>query len=150
MSLKEQLRADMTAAIREGDTARRDTLRLVLAAIKQAEVDEQATLDDAGVQALLAKQAKQRRESIADYEKAGRPELAAQEAAEVALIESYLPQMMSRQEVEAVAAAVIAESGVTDVKGMGQVMGRLMPRLKGKADGRLVNEVVRDLLQRQS
>lgn len=149
MSLKEQLRADMTAAIREGDTDRRDTLRLVLAAIKQAEVDEQATLDDAGVQALLAKQAKQRRESIADYEKAGRPELAAQEAAEVALIESYLPQMMSREEVEAVAAEVIAESGVTEMKGMGQVMAQLMPRLKGKADGRLVSEVVRDLLQRQ-
>ena len=150
MSLKEQLRADMAAAMRQGDTARRDTLRLVLAAVKQAEVDEQATLDDRAVQAVLAKQAKQRRESIADYEKAGRPELAAQEAAEVLLIESYLPQMMSREEVEAIAAEVIAESGVTDVKGMGQVMGRLMPRFKGRADGRLVNEVVRDLLQRQS
>lgn len=149
MSLKEQLRADMMAAMREGNNARRDALRLVLAAIQQAEVDEQATLDDAGVQAVLAKQAKQRRESIADYEKAGRPELAAQEAAEVALIESYLPQMMSREEVEAVAAGVIAELGVTDVKGMGQIMGRLMPQLKGRADGRLVNEVVRDLLQRQ-
>ena len=150
MSLKEQLRADMAAAMREGDTVRRDTLRLVLAAVKQAEVDEQVTLDDGAVQAVLAKQAKQRRESIADYEKAGRPELAAQEAAEVLLIESYLPQMMSREEVEAIAAEVIAESGVTDVKGMGQVMGRLMPRFKGRADGRLVNEVVRDLLQRQS
>ena len=150
MSLKEQLRADMAAAMREGDTVRRDTLRLVLAAVKQAEVDEQATLDDRAVQAVLAKQAKQRRESIADYEKAGRPELAAQEAAEVLLIESYLPQMMSREKVEAIAAEVIAESGVTDVKGMGQVMGRLMPRFKGRADGRLVNEVVRDLLQRQS
>lgn len=149
MSLKEQLRADMAAAMRAGDSARRDTLRLVLAAVKQAEVDERTTLDDDGVQAVLAKQAKQRRESIADYEKAGRLELAAQEAAEVALIESYLPQMMSREEVEAVAAEVMAEVGVTDVKGMGQVMGRLMPRLKGKADGRLVNEVVRDLLQRQ-
>lgn len=149
MSLKEQLRADMAAAMREGDTARRDALRLLLAAVKQAEVDEQATLDDAGVQAVLAKQAKQRRESIADYERAGRPELAAQEAAEVALIESYLPQMMSREEVEAVAAEVIAELGVTDVKGMGQVMGRLMPQLKGRAEGRLVNEVVRELLQRQ-
>jgi uncharacterized protein YqeY len=150
MSLKEQLRADMAAAMREGDTVRRDTLRLVLAAVKQAEVDEQVTLDDGAVQAVLAKQAKQRRESIADYEKAGRPELAAQEAAEVLLIESYLPQMMSREKVEAIAAEVIAESGVTDVKGMGQVMGRLMPRFKGRADGRLVNEVVRDLLQRQS
>ena len=150
MSLKEQLRADMAAAMREGDTVRRDTLRLVLAAVKQAEVDEQVTLDDGAVQAVLTKQAKQRRESIADYEKAGRPELAAQEAAEVLLIESYLPQMMSREKVEAIAAEVIAESGVTDVKGMGQVMGRLMPRFKGRADGRLVNEVVRDLLQRQS
>jgi hypothetical protein len=147
MNLKEQLRADMATAMREGDNDKRNTLRMLLAAVKQTEVDDQVTLDDAGVQAVLAKQAKQRRESIADYEKAGRIEMAANEKMELAVIESYLPQMMDKAEVKALAAQVIAELGISDMKGMGQIMGRLMPQLKGQADGRIVNEVVRDLLQ---
>ncbi len=147
MALKEKLTNDMKAAMRAGDTEKRDTLRMLLAAIKQVEIDDQVTLDDQGVTAVLTKQAKQRRESIADYEKAGRSELAATEQSELAIIESYLPQMMSREEIRALAADVIAQLGVSDTKGMGQVMGRLMPQVKGKADGRLVNEVVRSLLQ---
>ncbi len=146
MALKEQLRTDMAAAMKQGDTANRDVLRMMLAAIKQAEIDDQVTLDDAGVVAVLTKQAKQRRESIADYEKAGRADLVAQEQAELAIIEMYLPQLMGRDQVQALAAQVIADLGVTDIKGMGQVMGKLMPQLKGQADGRLVNEVVRELL----
>ncbi|MCB8926376.1 MAG: GatB/YqeY domain-containing protein [Ardenticatenaceae bacterium] len=149
MSLKETVQQDRIAAMKSGDTAKRNTLALLLAAIKQEEIDSQTTLDDAGVQALLTKQAKQRRESIADYEKAGNPEMAASEEAELAIIEAYLPQQMGRDEVAAIAAEIIAELGVTDAKGMGQVMGKLMPRLKGQADGRLVNEVVRELLQNQ-
>lgn len=147
MSLKKQLQDDLKEAMRSGDAARRDVLRLMMAAIKQSEVDGQATLDDAGVQEILTKQAKQRRESMADYESAGRADLAAAEQAELVLIEAYLPQQMSADEVRAVAAGLIVELGVTDAKGMGQVMGRLMAQLKGKADGRLVNQVVRDLLQ---
>lgn len=146
MGLKEQLREDMTAAMRTGDAARRDVLRMLLAAVKQAEVDTRTTLDDAGVQEVLTKQAKQRRESIADYTKAGRPELAAQEKAELALIEAYLPSMLARDEIAALAQQVISELGVAGPQAMGQVMGRLMPMLKGKAEGRLVNAVVRDLL----
>ncbi len=147
MNLKEQLRADMATAMRDGDNDKRNTLRMLLAAVKQTEVDDQVTLDDAGVQAVLTKQAKQRRESIADYEKAGRTEMAANEQMELAFIESYLPQMMGKEEVRTLAAQVIAELGITDMKGMGQIMGRLMPQLKGQADGRIVNEVVRELLQ---
>ena len=147
MTMKEQLRNDMAAAMREGDTDKRDTLRMLLAAVKQVEVDEQKELDDAGVQSVLSKQAKQRRESIADYEKADRPEMAANEKMELGIIEAYLPQMMGRDEIKALVAAVIAELGDVDMKGMGQVMGKLMPQVKGKADGRLVNEVVRELLQ---
>jgi uncharacterized protein len=147
MSLKEQLQADMATAVREGDKERRDALRMILAAIKQVEVDERATLDDAGVTAVLSKQAKQRRESIADYEKAGRTELVAGEKTELAIIEAYLPQMMSRDEIRVLAAETMAELGITDAKGTGQLMSRLMPQLKGKADGRVVNEVVRELLQ---
>ncbi|WP_420630815.1 GatB/YqeY domain-containing protein [Candidatus Leptofilum sp.] len=147
MSLKEKLQKDRIAAMRGGDTDKRNTLGLLLAAIKQEEIDNQTTLDDKGVQALLTKQAKQRRESIADYEKAGNPEMAASELAELAIIETYLPQQLGRGEIAAIAAETIAELGVTNAKGMGQVMGKLMPKLKGQADGRLVNEVVRELLQ---
>jgi uncharacterized protein len=144
---KEQLQSDMREAMRAGDDERRNTLRLMMAAIKQAEVDQQKELDETGVQDVLTKQAKQRRESIADYEAAGRPEMAAQEQVELAIIETYLPQMMSREEVTQVATAVINQIGAADIKSMGAVMGQLMPQLKGKADGRLVNEVVRELLQ---
>lgn len=147
MSLKKQLQDDLKEAMRSGDAARRDVLRLMMAAIKQSEIDGQTTLDDAGVLDILTKQAKQRRESMADYEQAGRADLAAAEQAELVMIETYLPQQMSEAEVRAVAAALVAELGVTDARGMGQVMGRLMAQLKGKADGRLVNKVVRDLLQ---
>lgn len=146
MALKEQLRTDMATAMKQGNTETRDVLRMLLAAIKQAEVDDQVVLDENGVVAVLTKQAKQRRESIADYEKAGRTDLVAQEQAELAIIETYLPQLMSREKVQALAAQVIADLGVTDSKGMGQVMGKLMPQLKGQADGRMVNEVVRELL----
>lgn len=147
MTLKQRLTDDVKAAMREGDADKRNTLRMLLAAIKQTEVDDQTTLDDAGVVAVLTKQAKQRRESIADFEKAGRADMAAEEAAELAVIEAYLPRMLPREAVEAEARRVIAELGVTDAKGMGQVMGQLMLRLQGQADGRLVSSVVRELLQ---
>lgn len=146
MELKEQLRADVTAAMRSGDAMRRDTLRMVLAAIKQTELDSRVVLDDSGVQDVLRKQIKQRQESIDDFTRAGREQDVAHERAEIELIQAYLPQMMSREEVEQLARAAIAETGVTDAKGMGQVMSKLMPQVKGKADGRLVNEVVRGLL----
>ena len=147
MSLKETLQKDRIAAMREGDTAKRNALGLLQAAIKQEEVDGQTTLNDEAVLAVLTRQAKQRRESIADYEKAGRAEMAAEEQAELAIIETYLPQQMGRDEISAIASEIIAELSVTDAKGMGQIMGKLMPKVKGKADGRLVNQVVRDLLQ---
>jgi uncharacterized protein YqeY len=149
MSLKETLQKDRVAAMRGGDTEKRNALGLLLAAIKQEEIDNQITLDDEGVLAVLMKQAKQRRESIADYEKAGRPEMLASEQAELTIIEAYLPQQMGRDEIAAIAAEIIAELGVTDAKGMGQIMGKLMPKVQGQADGRLVNEVVRELLQNQ-
>lgn len=147
MDIKEQLQVDVADAMRAGQSDKRDTLRLLLAAIKQAEVDGQKTLDDAGVQSVLMKQAKQRRESIADYEQAGRVDLADQEKSELVIIESYLPQQMSRDQIADIATKTISELGATSPKDMGKVMGRLMPALKGQADGRMVNEVVRDLLQ---
>ena len=147
MSLKGQLQDDVTEAMRSGDVERRDTLRLLLAAVKQEEVDKQTQLDDSGVEAVLARQAKQRRETIADAEKADRGDLAAKEAAELAIIETYLPEMMTRDEIRVAAEAVINESGASGMQDMGKIMGQLMPQLQGNADGRLVSEVVRELLQ---
>jgi len=146
MDLKETLRSDLATAMKEGQTQRRDVLRMVLAAIKQTEVDSQRVLDDEGVQDVLRKQLKQRQESIADFTKAGRPDEVSRELAESAIIQSYLPQMMTRDEVEILAKGIIEDLGVSDAKGIGQVMSRLMPLVKGRADGSLVNEVVRGLL----
>jgi uncharacterized protein len=148
MTLKQRLKEDMAAAMRQGETERRNTLRLLLAAIQQVEVDERQELDDAGTLAVLQKQAKQRRESVADAQKAGRSDLAHQEEKELAILADYLPQMAGRDEIQQLAAAIISELGIADVKGMGQVMNRLMPQLKDRADGRLVNEVVRELLSK--
>jgi uncharacterized protein YqeY len=150
MTLKEQLQEDTSAAMREGDKHRRDSLRLLLAAIQQEEVDGQTELDDAGVQRVLAKQAKQRRESIADAEKAGRLDLIEVEEAELQLIERYLPQMMPEEQVRTKAERVIVELDATDMKDMGRVMAQLMPELKGKADGHIVSGVVRELLSEKA
>lgn len=147
MELKEQLTADLKTAMKAGDKTKRNALRSLLAAVKQAEIDGQTTLDEAGVLAVVTKQAKMRSESISEFSKAGRDDLVGPEQAELTIYEAYLPELMGREEVTQIAQGVIDSLGVTDVKGMGQVMGKLMPQLKGKADGRIVNEVVRSLLQ---
>lgn len=147
MTLKEQLQADLAAAMRSGETEKRDTLRGLMAAIKQVEKDEGVILDDAGILTVLNKQIKQRRETIADAERAGRPDMIAVAAAEIARIEQYLPRQLSRAEIETVVETIIQQLGVTDVKGMGQVMGRVMGQLKGQADGGLVSQIVREKLQ---
>jgi uncharacterized protein YqeY len=147
MSLKEKLQADVKTAMREGDATKRDTLRMLLAAVKQVEKDDQIELDDAAVEKVVAKQAKQRKESIADAERAGRTDLVAQEQAELAIIEGYLPQMLGEDEIKAVAVQVIDEQGASGMQDMGRVMGQLMPRLQGQADGKLTSQIVRELLQ---
>jgi uncharacterized protein YqeY len=146
MGLKDQLNQDLKAAIKSGAEARRDTVRLLLAAVKQAEVDRQTTLTDEDVLALLQKEAKGRRESLADAQKAGRADLLAAYESELAIIEGYLPQALTREELTALARAAIAEAGATDVKQLGAVMKLLTPRTKGRADGKLVNDIVRELL----
>ncbi len=153
MGIREEISADLKTAMKNKDANTRDTLRLLNAAIKQLEVDGGKALDEAGLEAVLMKQAKQRRESITEYEKAGRNDLADPEKVELAVIEKYLPQMLSRDDIEAVAKEVIAETGADDPetggpKMMGAVMGKLLPKLKamGPADGKLVSQIVRDLL----
>ena len=149
MSLKTELQTDLMTAMRSGDKPKRDTLRMIMAAIKQEEIDNRITLDDEGILAILTRQVKQRRESITDYEKAGQLEQVEQEKYEMTLIQTYLPQMMSQAEIEPLVTQIIADLGVTNIKGMGQVMGKVMAQLKGKADGRLVNQIVRQQLQTQ-
>ena len=145
-TLKERLNEDLKNAMRAHDATRRDTLRHVLAAVKQVEVDTRKELSDADVEQVLTREAKRRRESIEGFEKGGRADLVAQEQGELQLIESYLPQQMSRAEIEVLARQAIAESGASSPAQMGAVMQKLMPRVKGKADGKLVNQVVRELL----
>jgi uncharacterized protein YqeY len=146
MHPKERLQEDLKAALKAGDTARRDVLRLLQAAIRQVEVDRRVTLDAEQVYELLATEAKKRRESIAEAQKAGREDIAAREQAELTVIETYLPDQLSREALEAEVRKAIEETGATTAKEMGQVMKVLMPRVKGRADGRLVNEVVKALL----
>ena len=132
--------------MRSGDAARRDTLRHLLAAVKQVEVDTRKELSDADVEQVLTREAKRRRESIEGFQKGRRADLVSKEQSELQLIESYLPQQMSRTEIEALARQAIAETGAQSPAQVGAVMQRLMPQVKGKADGKLVNQVVRELL----
>ncbi len=141
-----QLQNDMKAAMRSKDRQRLTVIRMALNAIKQEEIDLQKELSAEDAVAILMREAKKRRESIAEADKVGREDLAAEEKAELAILEAYLPQQLSEEEITSLAHAVITELGVSSPKQMGDVMRVLMPRLKGQADGRLVNDVVRRLL----
>lgn len=147
MSLLDTLNADLKTAMKTGDEPAKRALRGVKAAITRAEKEKgNQPLSDEEIIAVLRKQAKQRKDSIEAYSKAGRQDLVDEEQAELEVIEGYLPQLMSEDEIRAVAAQVIEEVGATSPRDMGKVMGKLMAQLKGKADGRLVNQVVRELL----
>ncbi|HEY1283119.1 MAG TPA: GatB/YqeY domain-containing protein [Steroidobacteraceae bacterium] len=134
MTLKERITEDMKSAMRAGEKDRLATVRLILAAIKQREVDERITLDDAQVLAVLDKMAKQRKESIKEFEKGARPDLVAKESAELAVVQSYLPAQLSDAELDALIAEAIASTGATSVKDMGKVMGLVKSKAAGRAD----------------
>lgn len=134
MPLKDRITADMKDALRAGDKPRLGTIRLVLAAIKQREVDERIQLDDTQVLTVLDKMLKQRRESIAQYEQGRRADLVAQEQAEVAVIQSYLPAQLGEAELDKLIADAIRKSGAASMRDMGKVMGLLKPQVQGRAD----------------
>jgi uncharacterized protein YqeY len=146
MHPKDKLQEDLKTAMKSGDTQRKDALRFILAAIKQTEVDTRSQLTEEQTYGVLMAEAKKRRDSIAEMRKARRHDLADKEQMELGLIESYLPQQLSREELEAEARKAIEETGAKTAKDMGNVMKVLMPRVRGRADGRLVNEVVKALL----
>ena len=148
MSLKDQITEDMKAAMRAKDSARLSAIRMLLAACKQKEVDERVVLDDAMVIGLVDKLIKQRKDSIAAYEQAQRQDLADKEAAEIAVLQVYLPVRLSAQEIEAEVAAIVAELGATGPGDMGKVMGAVKARLAGKADMGLVSAAVKAALAR--
>jgi len=133
----------MKDAMRAKETARLGTVRLLLSAMKQKEVDERVVLTDADILAIIDKMVKQRRESIAQFEKAGRNDLAEVEKAEIAVLSAYLPQQLSEAEVAAAIAAAIVETGAAGAKDMGKVMGLLKPRLAGKTDMGKVSGLVK-------
>jgi uncharacterized protein YqeY len=136
----------MKAAMRARDAARLSTVRLLLAAMKQKEVDERIELGDAEVLAILEKMVKQRRESIAQFEKAGRQDLVDKEKAEIDVLAAYLPQKMGDAELAAAVSAAVAESGASGIKDMGKVMAVLKPRLAGRADMGAVSALVKTRL----
>lgn len=151
MDLRQQLMEDLKEAMRQQDALRKSTIRSVLAAMKKAETEldssgERVRLTDDAILALIAKQGKQRQESMTEYRKAGREDLAVEEEAELAILQAYLPQQLTREQIEAEAREVIEEVGASSPRDMGKVMKPLMARLRGRADGNLVNQVVRELL----
>ncbi len=146
MSLKDQITDDMKAAMRAKDSERLGTIRLLTSAIKQKEVDERIELDDAAVVAVIDKMVKQRKDSITAFEQGGRADLAAKEAAELAVLQAYLPQRLSADEVAAEVRAIVAELGASGPGDMGKVMGAVKTRLAGKADMGQVSAAVKAAL----
>jgi hypothetical protein len=147
MSLKDQIIADMTAAMKAKDVARTSTLRMLKAAMVNREIEKGGELDDEELSKLLRSQLKQRRDSVDQYQKGGRQDLAEKETAEIAVIEGYLPQAVAAEEIEQAVAAAIAETGATSMKEMGAVMKAAMVLLAGKnPDGRTVSETVKKKL----
>jgi uncharacterized protein YqeY len=146
MSLLEKIQNEMKEALRKGDQVRLSVLRMALSSINYAEIEQQKKLDDAAVLTVLAKEAKKRRESIEAFEKGNRPELVAKEKAELAILSEYLPAQMGRDEIVVLARKIISDTGAKGTGDKGKIMAQLMPQTKGKADGKLVSDIVIELL----
>ena len=146
MSLKERITEDMKAAMRAKDAERLGAIRMLLAACKQREVDERIDLDDAAVIGLVDKLIKQRRDSVSAFEQGGRPDLAAKENTEIGVLQGYLPQRLSAEEITTAVAAIVAELGATGPGDMGKVMGAVKAKLAGKADMGQVSAAVKAAL----
>lgn len=146
MSLKAQITEDMKTAMRAKDTAKLGVIRLILAAIKQREVDERIEMDDAAVITAIERMLKQRRDSIAAFESAERHDLADQEKFEVTVLQTYLPTQMSEEEIKAIIAKVVADTGAAGAKDMGKVVGAVKPLVAGKADMAKVSGLIKAAL----
>jgi len=148
MSLQEKLDNDLKTAMRAKDELRKLVIRTLLSSMNYAEIAKQKKLDDNGIIEVIAKEIKQRRESIEAYEKGNRPDLVANEKAEMVILQEYMPAQMSSEEITAIVQAVIAEVGAKGQGDKGKVMQKLMPQVKGKADGGIVNNIVTELMSK--
>lgn len=147
MAIKDQLMQDLKEAMKNKEDVRKSVITLIRAAVKQREVDERVELSEEQVQDIIAKQLKQRRDSLEEFKKAGREDLIEQTQKEIEIITTYLPAQLSIEEIKTLVDEAIAETGATSVKDMGKIMSVLNPKTKGRADGKVVNEVVRKKLQ---
>lgn len=148
MSIKSQLNESMKDAMKSGDEVRKRTVRMALAAVKQAEVDKRIELDDAAVMSLLQKEIKNRRESLEEAKKASRSDLIESNEAEIKVLQAFLPEAMPAEELRAIVQAAIAETGAASPADMGRVMKTVMPRVAGRAPNDMVSATVRELLQK--
>ncbi len=146
MTLKTQLRDALTEALKAGDAQRKMTLRMALASIKNAEVEARGELDEERVLGLLQKEVKSRQETIEGAEQANRPDLIEKAELEIGILSEFLPQPLTTDELRALVEEAIQESGAASIDDIGQVMGVLMPKIRGKADGKEANQIVRELL----
>ena len=147
--LKKRLSDDVKLAMKSGDTVKRDTLRMLIASVNNAEIAKQGALSDGDVLGLIARDVKRHQESIDAFNQGKRPDLVAKEEAEMAILQSYLPRQMTRDEVVAAVREVIEALGASGPRDRGKVMQQLMPKLKGRADGKEINDIVTSLLGRQ-
>jgi len=145
MSLKDKIKADIKEAMRAKDNARRNTLRNLSAAIKQIEVDERKELNNADVEAILTKYAKQREDALSQFKEAGRDDLVAKEEAELVIVKSYLPEPLSDEELETMVKEIVEELGATSMKDMGKIMGAVKKKAGSRADGSKVNKIVKNI-----
>lgn len=146
MDLKNVLLEDMKSAMKDKDTVRKDTVQLVRAAILQYEKDNKTVLDNDGVVEIIAKEVKRYKDVLPDYEKSGRQDLIDEVYRKIEILMPYLPEQLSDQEIREIAKEVIAETGATSMRDMGKVMGVIMPKVKGRCDGRALNAVIKEFL----
>ena len=146
MSLKDKLKEDLKAAMKDKDSVRKNVVQLIKAGVLQVEKDNKVTLDDEGVLDVIAKQLKQRRDSLPDYEKSGREDLIDQLKREMEILMGYLPAQLTHEELEQIVKEAVEATGAKTVKDMGKVMAAVMPKTKGRAEGKEINQIARTLL----
>jgi uncharacterized protein YqeY len=146
MSLKERLLDDMKAAMRDKDTIRKNTIQMARSAVLQVEKDNKITLDDDGIIEVIAKEVKKRRDSLPDYEKAGRQDLVDNLKIEIDVLLQYLPQQLTEVELEVIVKDAIQETGASSAKDIGMIMQSVLPKVKGRADGKMINQIAKKYL----
>ena len=146
MSLKERLADDLKAAMKDKNTVRKNVVQMVRAGVLQVEKDKKVTLDDEGILDVIAKQLKQRRDSLPDYEKSGREDLIAGLKAEMDVLMEYLPAQLTEDELREIVKQAVLDTGASSMKDMGKIMAAVMPKTKGRADGKMINEIAKAML----